>query len=228
MRPYHFFLRREGVRGISLLIVFLFHQCLRKFSATSFYVVFCHLFLCSCPTELISTYLDKIMAPSVKTLLSYIYGTANTRLKFFLKFCEDPVGTQNRNKQPVWSAGICKWSKRDNRSFASDFLRTWCVIFVIERIQRNARYRLCTLTDVRSKQFAIFIILPFNLERFLKSLRGKSYGFILVVMWSLYKKLMCSFLPWGVAGKSYCQNMWTIARASIYIWIIPSTVWGVH
>ena len=86
MRPYHFFLRREGVRGISLLVVFLFHQCLRKLSATSFYVVFCHLFLCSCPIELISTYLDKIMAPSVKTLLSYIYGTANTRLKFFRNF----------------------------------------------------------------------------------------------------------------------------------------------
>ena len=26
------------------------------------------------------------MAPSVKTLLSYIYGTANTRLKFFWNF----------------------------------------------------------------------------------------------------------------------------------------------
>ena len=95
MRPYHFFLRREGVRGISLLVVFLFHQCLRKLSATSFYVIFCHLFLCSCPAELISTYLDKIMAPSVKTLLSYIYGTANTRWNFERTQWELKIETNN-------------------------------------------------------------------------------------------------------------------------------------
>ena len=37
--------------------------------------------LCSCPTELISSYLDKIMALIVKSLPSYI-KTVNTHLKF--------------------------------------------------------------------------------------------------------------------------------------------------
>ena len=37
---------------------------------------------CSCPTALISSYLDKIMAPIVQTLPSY--RTANRHLKFFV------------------------------------------------------------------------------------------------------------------------------------------------
>ena len=35
---------------------------------------------CSCPTELISSYLDKIMAPIVKSLPSYIKNARNVNL----------------------------------------------------------------------------------------------------------------------------------------------------
>ena len=38
---------------------------------------------CSCPTELISSYLDKIMAPIVRSLPSYRLKTVNTHFKFF-------------------------------------------------------------------------------------------------------------------------------------------------
>ena len=39
---------------------------------------------CSCPTELISSYLDKIMATIVKTLPFYIKDSRHAQLKFFV------------------------------------------------------------------------------------------------------------------------------------------------
>ena len=39
---------------------------------------------CSCPTEIISSYLDKIMATIVKTLPFYIKDSRHAQLKFFV------------------------------------------------------------------------------------------------------------------------------------------------
>ena len=52
---------------------------------------------CSCPTELISSYLDKIMAPIVKTLPSYIKDSQHA-----LEIFRDLVSSTKTNLFSPW------------------------------------------------------------------------------------------------------------------------------
>ena len=46
---------------------------------------------CSCPTEIISSYLDKIMATIVKTLPFYIKDSRHAQLKFFVTLVSSAI-----------------------------------------------------------------------------------------------------------------------------------------